>query len=157
VLRTRWDILLVISAGGALGSAARWSVADLLPAHPDQIPVATWLANVTGSLILGALMFLVVDVWGPTRYVRPFWGVGVLGGYTTFSTYMLDTRTLVASGAMLAAAVYVVGTVATGIPASWAGLAGTRAVVAAAARRRHTERDVDPDPPPATDAPRSTR
>ncbi len=162
VLRTRWDILLVIAAGGALGSLARWGVADALPHRGTEIPASTWLANATGSLVLGGLMVLVLDVWGPTRYVRPFWGIGVLGGYTTFSTYMLDTRTLVASGETMYAVVYVVGTLATGLPAAWLGLTATRAVVAARQRQheRHVEllaeRHTDHDGTAGPDSPRST-
>ena len=63
-----------------------------------------------GSLLLGLLMFYVTDVWPPRRYVRPFLGVGVLGGFTTFSTYALETRTLLAQGQAGIALAYLVGT-----------------------------------------------
>jgi CrcB protein len=64
-------------------------------------------------------MVFVNDVWPPNRYVRPFLGVGVLGGYTTFSTYMLDTRALVASGRLGTAVGYVVVTLVGGLVVVW--------------------------------------
>jgi CrcB protein len=147
LLRERWDILLVIAAGGALGSLGRWSLTVALPHAPDQVPWATGLANVSGALVLGALMVLILDVWPPSRYVRPFLGVGVLGGYTTFSTYMLDSRTLLTSGHPAVAFGYLIGSVLTGLAAVWAGVLLTRTAVAGLERRhlRRHEREHDPD------------
>ncbi len=71
-------------------------------------------------------MVFVVDVWSPSRYVRPFLGVGVLGGFTTFSTYMLDTRGLVVADAGAIAAVYLFGSVVVGVAAVWLGIATAR-------------------------------
>ena len=68
-----------------------------------------------GSFLLGVLMVFVLDVWPPHRYVRPFLGVGVLGGYTTFSTYMLDTRACWRRGAGDAFS-YLFGTLLAGWP-----------------------------------------
>jgi fluoride exporter len=72
---------------------------------------------------------LVLDVWPKSRYARPFLGVGVLGGFTTFSTYMLDTRALVAADRAPIAAVYLFGTLVTGLAAVWLGIIGVRLVV----------------------------
>jgi CrcB protein len=71
-------------------------------------------------------MVFVVGVWSPSRYVRPFLGVGVLGGFTTFSTYMLDTRGLVVADAGALAAVYLFGSVVVGPVAVWLGIATAR-------------------------------
>lgn len=135
-LRDRWDILAVIAAGGMLGSLGRWSLSELVPHDADQIAAGTWIENITGALMLGALMVFVVDVWPPTRYVRPFLGVGVLGGYTTFSTYMLDTRTLLSEGEAWRAAVYLFGTLLSGLLALWAGVVVARTAVSLMARGR---------------------
>lgn len=132
----RWDILLVIGCGGALGSAARWALLIAIPHRADGIAWATWLANVTGAFALGVLMVFVLDVWPPSRYARPFLGVGVLGGYTTYSTYMLDTRTLLAGGEPAAAFGYLLGTLLTGLLAVWVGVLAARMTVAVQARRR---------------------
>jgi CrcB protein len=81
-------------------------------------------------------MVFVTDVWPPSRYVRPFLGVGVLGGYTTFSTYMLDTRTLVADGHVPLAVAYLFGTMAAGLAAVWAGIITSRLAVRRGRARR---------------------
>jgi len=135
--RDRWDLLLVISAGGALGSLARWGLAELLPHPADRVAWGTFVANVTGALLLGLLMAFMADVWATTRYLRPFLGVGVLGGYTTFSTWMLDTRGLLAAGEPARAAAYVLGTLLVGLVAVLAGLVlGRGWIMVARARRR---------------------
>jgi CrcB protein len=141
VLRERWDILLVIAAGGALGSLARWALAEAMPHTGAEIAWATLWANVSGAFVLGALMVLVLDVWPVTRYVRPFLGVGVLGGYTTFSTYMLDTRALLVAGQLPQAAGYLFGTLLGGLAAVWAGVLLTRSAVAGLEWRRRRRRD----------------
>lgn len=110
LVRDRLDVLGVIAAGGALGAAARYAAGELWPHAADAVPWATLGVNVIGSLLLGLLMFYVTDVWPPRRYVRPFLGVGVLGGFTTFSTYALETRTLLAQGQAGIALAYLVGT-----------------------------------------------
>ena len=74
VLRSRWDVLLFISAGGALGSLARWGVGELLPWSGDEFPWATFVENISGCLALGVLMVFLLDVWPPHRYLRPFLG-----------------------------------------------------------------------------------
>jgi len=127
-LGSRWDVLLAISAGGALGSLARWGVGELVPWSGRDFPWATFIENVSGGFALGVLMVLVIDVWPPHRYLRPFLGVGVLGGYTTFSSYMLDARDLLAEGQVLTALAYVGGSLLAGLVAVWIGVALARLV-----------------------------
>lgn len=135
-LKSRWDILLVISVGGALGSAARWGVGELMPWSGDTFPWATFVENISGSFALGALMVFLLDVWPPSRYLRPFVAVGLLGGYTTFSTYMLEARTLIAEDQVPTAMAYLAGTLASGLAAVWAGIALARLAVRLAQHRR---------------------
>lgn len=122
VLAARWDILLVIAAGGALGSLARWALGEAFGGRRDSFPWSTFLENVSGAFALGVLMVFVLDVWPPSRYTRPFLGVGVLGGFTTFSTYALDARSLLVAGRAPLAAAYVLGTLAAGLTAVWFGI-----------------------------------
>jgi CrcB protein len=136
VVVQRWDVLVVIAVGGALGSAGRWAVAEAMPTAAGRIPWATFTVNVSGCLLLGALMVVVNDALPPSRYVRPFLGVGVLGGFTTFSTSMLDTRHLLVSGPPLGAALYLFGSLACGLVAVWGGIVLTRWAIAAARGRR---------------------
>jgi fluoride exporter len=127
-LGRRRDVLALISLGGAVGSVGRWGVAEALPHQQSAFPWATALTNVTGCFALGVLMVLALEVWPPSRYLRPFFGVGVLGGYTTFSTAMLETRSLVATGRPALAAGYALGTTAAGIGAVAVAVVLTRVV-----------------------------
>ena len=145
-LASRWDILLVIAAGGALGSLARWALGETFATSRGSFPWATFVENVTGGFALGLLMVFVVDVWPPSRYMRPFVGVGVLGGFTTFSTYLLDTRTLVVSHRGQLAAVYLIGTLAVGLAAVFLGLAVARWSIAGTTRRKQRRRARRPQP-----------
>ncbi|MGH3329998.1 MAG: fluoride efflux transporter CrcB [Nocardioidaceae bacterium] len=142
-LRERWDILLVISAGGALGSLARWAVGELLPWTGVGFPWATFVENVSGAFALGLLMVFVLEVWPPGRYVRPFVGVGLLGGYTTFSTYMLETRDLITNDRAPLAMVYLFGTLGVGLVGVWSGIVLARTAVRSARVRRHRDRPTD--------------
>lgn len=127
-LGSRWDVLLAISAGGALGSLARWGVGELVPWSGTGFPWATFIENVSGGFALGVLMVCVIDVWPQHRYLRPFLGVGLLGGYTTFSTYMLDARHLIAEGQVLTSFAYLGGSLVVGLVAVWIGIGAARYV-----------------------------
>ena len=125
-----WDVLAVIALGGALGSLARWGLGETAGTPAGDVPWATVVENVSGSLALGVLMVLVAEVWPSSRHLRPFAGVGLLGGWTTFSTYALDTRTLLAHDRPAAATLYVVGSLVLGLLAVLVGLRLTRRIVA---------------------------
>ena len=135
-LRTRGgQVVAVIAAGGVLGAAGRYAVSVALPTSPDGWPWATFLVNASGCLLIGVLMVLIVDVWASHRLVRPFLGVGILGGYTTFSTYATEAQTMFAAGRPALAAGYLLCTALVALVAVQAGVSGTRAV---ALRRRRT-------------------
>ncbi len=158
VLGERRDVLAVISAGGAIGSTGRWGVGELLPHASSSFAWSTWAVNVSGALALGALM---LDLWSATRYVRPFLGVGVLGGYTTFSTYMLDARSLIAAGRVGLALAYVAATFFAGLVATALGIVVGRLLIAAGRwfsgrRRRRDDQQRGTDRAEETDA-RPTR
>lgn len=91
-------VLGVIAAGGVLGAEARLGIATVLPAPAGGLPVGTLLVNVTGCVLIGVLMVLVVEIGRGHPLARPFLGVGVLGGYTTFSGYAVDAQRLLAAG-----------------------------------------------------------
>lgn len=137
VLRDRWDILLAIALGGVVGSLGRWSVGELLPHDTGRFAWSTFTVNVTGAFLLGLLMAFMVDVLAHTRYVRPLLGVGVLGGWTTFSTYMFDARAMLADGRVASGLfLYVGGTLVVGLVAVWLGLVVGRTTIAVGSRRR---------------------
>jgi CrcB protein len=136
LVRSRWDVLLAIGAGGALGSLARYGIGELASWPGRGFPWATFVENVSGSLALGGLVVLLLEVWPPHRHLRPFLGVGLLGGYTTFSTYMLETRELLAGGQPAVAFGYLSGTLVAGIVAVWLGILAVRLAVRSRPGRR---------------------
>jgi CrcB protein len=115
LVRRRRDVLLAVAAGGAVGGLARWGLAEALPHARDEFPWSTLLTNVAGCFALGVLMVVVVERLPSSRLVRPFLGTGLLGGFTTFSTYAVDTRDLLAAGRPALAAAYLLATLVLGL------------------------------------------
>jgi CrcB protein len=128
LVRANADLLPFIAVGGALGSLARWGLGKALPHTPHAFATSTLVINIAGSLLLGILMALVLEVWSETRYLRPFVGTGIIGGFTTFSTFALDAR-YEAVDSFPVATGYVLGSVAGGILAVLLGLVATRALI----------------------------
>jgi len=125
---TGWTVAQV-AAGGAIGASARYlaSVAVMRALGPG-FPWGTMLVNVVGSFLMGVLIVTLAHLGG-TRFA-PFLAVGVLGGFTTFSSFSLDAVTLYERGAVAAAAGYVAGSVVLSLAALFAGLVVARAVTA---------------------------
>jgi len=108
-----------------------------VPHTGGGFPWATFGINVTGCALMGVLMVLVEHVWTGRRLLRPFLGVGVLGGYTTFSAYVLDINQAVGAGAPGVALVYLAATPMAALIAVWATATATRRAIA---RRRSPQR-----------------
>ncbi|RZL57541.1 MAG: fluoride efflux transporter CrcB [Sphingomonas sp.] len=119
--------------GGALGSAARYLTgrAALTALGPD-FPYGTLAVNLVGGLLMGVLTAILARVGGLAEPWRLFLGVGVLGGFTTFSSFSLDAVTMIERGALAPAFGYVLVSVIGSIVALFAGLAATRALLAGA-------------------------
>ncbi len=128
--RGHLPVLGVIALGGGLGSLARYGLATALPAQPGHFPWATFGTNVGGCFLIGVLMVIVTEVWAAHRLVRPFLGVGFLGGFTTFSTYAVEIHGLLRPGTVGVAFAYLAGTLAAAVLAVLAGVRLTRKVVA---------------------------
>jgi fluoride exporter len=142
--RRNWDpgVLAAVAAGGVLGAEARYGLSMLMPHRPGQWPMATWLINVSGCFLIGILMLSITELTSPHRLVRPFLGVGVLGGYTTFSTAMVDVQQMALAGREGAALGYLLATLVAAVAAAFAGVTLTRAsaTVWLARRARRGER-----------------
>jgi CrcB protein len=123
----------LVALGGAVGSLARHGLDLLLPHAPDGVPWATLLANVAGSLLLGVAAVWLVEHRRPGLQGYPFAATGVLGGFTTFSTYAVQTRLLAGEGEPGLAAAYVVGTLLLALAAVRAGTVVTRRLLRVAA------------------------
>lgn len=138
--RREWDehpvaVLGSISVGGVAGALARYGLSEVFPRDPSGWPWATWAVNVTGCLLIGVLMVLISEVWTGRRLLRLFLGVGVLGGFTTFATAMVDVQQLVAEGAARLGLLYLVGTVAAAMIAVITGSGVTRWALGVVERR----------------------
>jgi fluoride exporter len=113
----------LVGAGGALGGLVRYALTTTVPEAPGALPWTTWAINVSGSFLLGLLVAGVVGRRRAPAWVRPAFGTGVLGGYTTFSAYAHALDVLVTDGHAGTAAGYLVLSLAGGVLAAAAGLA----------------------------------
>ncbi len=91
-LRVPASVLVAVSAGGVLGALARHGVSTAWPHAPGAFAWSTWAVNVSGCFLIGVLTVAVERRLSHRPLVRPFLGVGVLGGYTTFSTFVVEAQ-----------------------------------------------------------------
>lgn len=123
-------VLAVISAGGAVGAAARYGAILLWPTPAGAFPWTVFWINLLGCGLIGVLMVLVSEEGRSAhRLVRPFLGVGVLGGFTTFSTYASGFADLLTRDEAGRALAYAAGTLAGAMAAVWAAATVTRRLV----------------------------
>lgn len=128
-----WPVLGAVSAGGAAGALARYAVAVRWPAGAAGFPWSTLAVNVSGCALVAVMMVLITEVCKAPPLARPFLVTGLLGGYTTFSSYAVDVLRLVEGGHPGTALGYLAGTLAAALAAVWAVAGATRAL---AGRRR---------------------
>lgn len=111
---------LLVGAGGALGSIARYWVWTVIAPRSEGFPWATMAVNLSGSLALGFLAGVFAGRVDDTVRFLVFFGL--LGGYTTFSTFSVDTVELLRVGEIVPAISNVVISVAVGLLAAWLGI-----------------------------------
>ena len=118
------NAFLLVGIGGAIGSMARYGSGVLIGrVLPSSFPLATMLVNILGSLLMGLFIgFLARTTPAWQADARLFFAVGVLGGFTTLSSFSLDTVVLIERGELGQAAAYVLGSVLISILALFAGL-----------------------------------
>jgi CrcB protein len=124
--RVPWLMLGVIAVGGAIGAVARYALIAAFPHPAAGFGWAAFGVNVSGCLLIGVLMVLITEVRQAHRLVRPFLATGVLGGYTSFSTYVVDIQHALIAGAPQVALAYAAGTLAVALAATGAGIRLTR-------------------------------
>ncbi len=116
-------MMLAIASGGAIGAVLRHLVGLVsLKFLGSGFPYGTLSVNVLGSFIMGVLVAYFAHHWNPTQEVRAFLTVGMLGAFTTFSTFSLETITLWERGEIISSALYVLASVVLSIMALAAGL-----------------------------------
>jgi CrcB protein len=128
-MRKQLQIMGVIAAGGVLGAQARYGIDRLSAGNPSGIPWATLAVNASGCLLIGMLMVVLLELTAPHRLLRPFLGIGVLGGFTTFSAYAVEVQELLTDGRALAALGYLAATPVLAVAFCWAGAALARTVI----------------------------
>lgn len=136
----RWPVLVAVAVGGVIGALARFGLQEAFPTDAGEFPWATLVVNTTGCLLVGVLMVLITEVWPNRPLLRPLLGVGVLGGFTTFSAYAVDVEQAVSAGAVRIALLYLGGTLVAAMLAVWAGAGLTGAAIRASRRRTTTTR-----------------
>ena len=114
---------LAVALGSALGGVGRYGLSRLWPWVPGGWPTATMTVNLLGSFAIGLLSVVLSARAGGAETARLFWMTGVLGGFTTYSAFALETVTLAGAGEAMRAAAYVVVTVLPCLVAAFAGRA----------------------------------
>lgn len=112
---------IAVAVGGALGAMARYGLGVWLVPAAGKFPVATFAANVSGCFLMGIVYVLVVDKALLPAAWRPFFMVGVLGAFTTFSTFAIEALALWQTAHHWVALAYVMASVILSIMAVWAG------------------------------------
>ncbi|MET8082232.1 fluoride efflux transporter CrcB [Streptomyces sp. NPDC005303] len=122
-------VVVVVALGGALGATARYALSLHWPTPPGGFPWATFWTNVVGCAVIGVFMVVITDVWAAHRLVRPFFGTGVLGGFTTYSTYAVDIQRLLDHGRPATGLAYLAATLLAALTAVWLASTAARRVL----------------------------
>ena len=126
-----FGVIAMVALGGALGSVVRYLVAGWVqPSWWPGFPFGIFVVNITGGLVMGLITGITALKLNLSLEMRAFLTTGILGGYTTFSTFSLDSAMLMERGAYGQAAAYVAGSVVLSILALFGGLWLMRALYA---------------------------
>ncbi|WP_432156734.1 MULTISPECIES: fluoride efflux transporter FluC [unclassified Streptomyces] len=124
--REQLPVVAAVALGGGLGATARYAAAQWWPTTAGGFPWTTLWVNVAGCAMIGVFLVLLTEVLSAHRLLRPFFGTGVLGGFTTFSTYAVDARHLFDTGHPLTAPAYLAATLLAALAAVWLAATATR-------------------------------
>src|SRR3954471_16596149 len=115
-------VIVGVALGGALGASARYGIDRAIEARSDSVfPWATFVINLSGCFLIGLISATLVDRHHLPAWIRVGLVLGVIGGYTTFSTYAQEALTLFDARDGTVALAYTVGSVVPGILAVYAG------------------------------------
>ncbi|MBV9411982.1 MAG: CrcB family protein [Acidimicrobiia bacterium] len=116
------DVLVAVALGGFIGAWGRYELGLAWPTPAGHFPWTTFTINVSGGFLLGLVLVLLLERVGQTRFVRPFFCIGVLGAWTTMSTFAVEDDLLLKDGHVATALLYVLATLVVGIGATWIGV-----------------------------------
>lgn len=129
--RGQGPVVCAVAVGGGAGAAARYGASLLWPTPTGAFPWTTFTVNAVGCAVIGVFLVLITEVWAAHRLVRPFFGTGVLGGFTTFSTYAVDVQRLLDAGHPAAGLACLAATPVVAMAVVWAAVAATRRAIGA--------------------------
>jgi CrcB protein len=115
-------MVFAVGVGGGIGALARYYIAGWVQAAGSTFPWGIFVVNITGGLLMGMIVEASALKLNLSPEVRGFLTVGILGGYTTFSTFSLDSVLLLQKGEYAQAAAYMIGSVVLSVLALLAGL-----------------------------------
>jgi fluoride exporter len=121
--------ILLVMAGGGIGAVLRFQLGRMLVSTPPAWPWGTFVANVLGGFAMGVLAAWLMRAGEAGETMRLLIGVGLLGGFTTFSAFSLDMMRMIEGGAIGLALVYALASVALALLALFAGMTVTRMVL----------------------------
>ncbi|GAA2338234.1 CrcB family protein [Streptomyces cuspidosporus] len=129
--RGQGPVVCAVAVGGGAGAAARYGASLLWPTPTGAFPWTTFTVNAVGCAVIGVFLVLITEVWAAHRLVRPFFGTGVLGGFTTFSTYAVDVQRLLDTDHPAAGLACLAATPLVALAAVWAAVVATRRAIGA--------------------------
>lgn len=129
--RAQTVIVVALGCGGIVGAIARYAVSLALPTPTGGFPWSTLIINLSGSALLGFLLTLLIEQFPRGRLARPVICTGVIGAFTTFSTFSVDVVELAHGHDYGTAALYLGTTVIAGLVALWLGVAAARVAIRA--------------------------
>jgi fluoride exporter len=114
--------IILVMVGGGIGAVLRFQLGRILVTSPSGWPWGTFAANVVGGLLMGVLAAWLLRAGQGAENMRLLLGVGLLGGFTTFSSYSLELVQMVQNGQGLMAIIYAIGSAVIAVSALLAGL-----------------------------------
>ncbi|MDH3335376.1 MAG: fluoride efflux transporter CrcB [Rhodospirillaceae bacterium] len=125
------QMVLYVGIGGAIGAMARFLTMSAIGHYfHGSFPLGTFAVNIIGSFALGALLETMALQWSPSPELRALVVIGVLGAFTTFSTFSMDLYYLLNRGEIALGAIYAAGSVLLCVVGFWAGVSAFRSILA---------------------------
>jgi len=118
----RWLVLPAIALGGALGALLRFGWVSCFPLRDTTIPWAIFSENILGAFVLGWLLAIFIRKRGNHRYIRAFFGTGLIGSFTTFSGITIDLAHYYHNASYLLLSLYILLSITAGLVAAFAGI-----------------------------------
>lgn len=106
---------LLVGLGGFIGAVLRYLISLIPIKNPESFPINTFIINIIGAFVIGCIAFAVSKNENIDPKLLLFLKVGICGGFTTFSTFSLETAELIKSGSVVIAIIYVIASIAVGV------------------------------------------